>query len=272
MSITSCRLRDSKPAPPTESRRGKCQPLPPQASATEVNHGLLATDLGAAAVVARIRQSGFPMHEVVRPYAVTTLKIQEQIYLQEGSAPNFQGGLVTLCTCKHQMRGNYSAENWEAGAWVTGLTSMSESASGEQNLIYLMRVYRAYASHADLVVGLSALGLSTALAAKDSRHHALGDVMMPLKPDLLGEARFAPDSYHSPMQGHAHRQPADPNYWHKDIDYIGRACRPSLLVGDPALSFIWTKPLVRRKNPQAIRDYENWTLGRLLGELQEVPS
>lgn len=272
MSIISCRRPDSQPTPPlTVSLRGTCKPLPREFN-PEVNHGLLATDMSAAAVVARIRQSGFQMQEVVRPYAVTTLKIQKQRYWQTGSAPNFQGGLVTLCTCKHQMRGNYSAESWEAGAWVAGLTSMSESATGEQNLFYLMRVYRAYESHADLVAGLPALGLSAALAAKDSMLHDLGDVMMPLEPGLRGEARFTPDSYHPPMPGHAHRQPEDPDYWHKDIRYTGRACRPSLLVGDPALSFIWTRPLVRRKNPQAIRDYENWTLGRLLGELQEVPA
>lgn len=271
MSINSCRLPDSQPSPPTGSLRRTCQPLPRDFK-PEVNHGSLATDLSAAAVVARIHHSGYPMREIVRPYAVTTLKIRQQAYQQKGSAPNFEGGLITLCTCKHQMRGNYGAENWDAGAWVAGLTSMSESSTGEQNLFYLMRVFRAYESHADLVAGLPALGLSAALAAKDSTLHDLGDVMMPLKPGLRGEARFTPVSYHPPILGHAHRQSEDSDYWHKDIDYAGRACRPSLLVGDPALSFIWTRPLVRRKNPQAIRDYENWTLGRLLGELQEVPA
>lgn len=271
MSKTSCHQQGSHPSHLTAPRRGTCHPLSRQFE-PGFKHGFLATDLSAAAVVARVRLSGFPMHEIVRPYAVTTVTIQEKKYLQRGSAPNFGGGLITLCTCKHQMRGNYTSETWEAGAWVAGLTSMSESASGEQNLYYLMRVNQAYESHADLVAGLEALGHSAALAAKDSTLYDLGDVMMPLKPGLSGEARFNPDAYHPPIAGHVHRQLEDPDYWFKDVEYTGRACRPSLLVGDPALSFIWTKPVARRKNPQAIRDYENWTLGRLLGELEEVPA
>ena len=71
MSINSCRLPDSQPSPPTGSRRRTCQPLPRDFK-PEVNHGSLATDLSAAAVVARIHHSGYPMREIVRPYAVTT--------------------------------------------------------------------------------------------------------------------------------------------------------------------------------------------------------
>ncbi|BDT60175.1 hypothetical protein MasN3_36690 [Massilia varians] len=168
------------------------------------------------------------------------------------------------------MRGNYGIEEWNAGAWVVGLTSMSESPTGEQNLYYLMRVFQAYESHADLVTGLTSLNLGDAIAAKDSRSHDLGDVMMPLKSGLCGADRFIPALYYPPMLGHAHRQPKHLDYWHKDIDYVGRANRPPLLVGDPGLSFVWTRPVVRRRNPQAIRDYENWTLGRLLAELTEV--
>lgn len=41
---------------------------------------------------------------------------------QSGSAPNFQGGLITLCTCKHSMRAGRRVSKWP-DTWVAGLTS-----------------------------------------------------------------------------------------------------------------------------------------------------
>lgn len=33
-------------------------------------------------------------------YIVTSVKDRGGLFVQTGSAPNFQGGLITLCTCK----------------------------------------------------------------------------------------------------------------------------------------------------------------------------
>jgi hypothetical protein len=41
---------------------------------------------------------------------------------QHGSAPNFQGSCLTLCTCKHQMRTSLACPDWR-GIWVAGCTS-----------------------------------------------------------------------------------------------------------------------------------------------------
>jgi len=42
---------------------------------------------------------------LVYGYVLTTVKGDGSGgFVQTGSAPNFQGGLITLCTCKHWMR------------------------------------------------------------------------------------------------------------------------------------------------------------------------
>lgn len=47
-------------------------------------------------------------------YVVRTVKWNDvtATFEQHGSAPDFQGDLLTLCTCKHQMRTSRTAEDW----------------------------------------------------------------------------------------------------------------------------------------------------------------
>lgn len=71
-----------------------------------------------------------------------------QHFEQYGSAPNFQGGRLTLCTCKHQMRTNLGCLEWP-GTWVAGFTSR-RIHDGRHWLFYLTRVQKAYESHAGL--------------------------------------------------------------------------------------------------------------------------
>ncbi|HEY8606428.1 MAG TPA: hypothetical protein VIM12_04860 [Noviherbaspirillum sp.] len=206
----------------------------------------------------------FPGSESVRLYVVDTVKIRRAgVYEQTGSEPNFEGGLGTLCTCKHQMRSRYSTESWASGVWVLGLTGLSRWRRGEQPFYYLMRIAQAYESQADLFQALEAQGRLEVLTAKDSRTSQLGDIFAPKRP-LSNESRFKPDNYHPPMDGHAHSHADNPFGWHNDIFYDGTShTGPPLLVGDPEYTFVWTRPIVRRRNPYPIRDYEKWTLSRL---------
>lgn len=52
-------------------------------------------------------------------YVVRTVKWdhETETFEQQGSAPNFQGDVLTLCTCKHKMRESQSAEKWR-GVWL----------------------------------------------------------------------------------------------------------------------------------------------------------
>src|SRR6266550_5942511 len=70
----------------------------------------------------------------VYAYIVTTIKTTPDFQLcQTGSGPNFDGGRITLCTCKHKDRATFDPlkdqpDPWK-NVWVAGLTSKSEYPS-----------------------------------------------------------------------------------------------------------------------------------------------
>jgi hypothetical protein len=280
--MCSCRVPSSPAQPPAPQAKRSCgsnQPLVsprdiPRSSCNAPDSAVLPTgvgttrtgtirwDVSAEELLAVLNK--FPGSETVRPYVVDTVNIQRAgVYEQRGSAPNFSGGLGTLATCKHQMRSRYSAGSWSSGVWVLGLTGLSRWRHGQQPFYYLMRVAQAHESQADLVRALEAQGRQDVLAAKDSRAHQLGDIFMPKRP-LAGAERFKPENYIPPRANHVHSQPDDPLGWHNDIFYDGTShTRPPLLVGNPEYTFVWTRPVVGRRSPLPIRDYQNWTLARL---------
>lgn len=233
--------------------------------------GELKVNLTAFELKARL--AAFDRTEVVRPYVVRTVTLKGGTFRQTGSAPNFDGGIGTLCTCKHQMRSRYSVAEWTSGVWVLGFTSRGLCAPGQQTFYYLMRVRSAFESQSELVAALTAASRLDVISAKSSRTNGLGDVFVPKAPKLRGETRFNPQNYYAPLSGHVHSHESDPLYWHKDIRYgNGKRSTPALLVGDPEFTFVWTNPRVQRRNPANIRDYRNWTLSYLIDQIGEAHS
>lgn len=173
---------------------------------------------------------------------------QDKQFQQRGSGPNFQGGYITLCTCKHRMRASLPVEKWETN-WIAGFTSRSFTGSryhGRHWLFYLAQVESAYESHSELWHALSAEVRQTK-AAGNSR---LGDLYEPTH-QLNGIDCFDPSYYHTPPVAHSHHKHACDNGWRIDIDYKRKRTlkhkpkRPaSLLVGNPRLSFLWREPLL----------------------------
>lgn len=187
-----------------------------------------------------------------------------QHFEQYGSAPNFQGGRLTLCTCKHQMRTSLDCSEWP-GTWVAGFTSRRIHDSRNW-LLYLTRVRRAYESHAELWNSLPA-GIREKKSAKEN---FLGDVFAP-RGKVAGDGRFDPRRYYAPSR-HSHRRNSCDNGWHNDIDYwcSDRYGRPSLLVGDPHLTFLWDEPLIAFDKKHC-RNFKTWdSLARLLRHLRGV--
>jgi hypothetical protein len=172
-------------------------------------------------------------------YVLTTVKDAGGDFAQVGTAPNFQGGLVTLCTCKGQMRAGRDVHAWEVGdVWIAGVAGAEAGPLGTGHLFYLMRVERAFASHRDLWSWLVAHAPKAA-QAKAADRHPLGDVY---RPRDLGGDPFDPRAYVAPCRDHRH---ANDDAWHEDVNYCsiyGR--RPALLVGDPRYSFLWSEPHV----------------------------
>ena len=171
-------------------------------------------------------------------YVLTTVKDAGGTFAQVGTAPNFQGGLVTLCTCKGQMRAGRDVDAWR-DVWIAGVAGAEAGPLGKGHLFYLMRVERAFASHRDLWAWLSAHA-PEAVEAKAADKHALGDVYRPRDP---GGDPYDPRAYVPPRRDHRH---SAGGAWHEDVDYhsmYGR--RPALLLGDPKDSFLWSEPRVR---------------------------
>ena len=202
-------------------------------------------------------------------YVVRTVKLNRETtcFEQYGSAPNFQGGLLTLCTCKHQMRASQSAAAWENNIWIAGFTSRCIH-EGKHWLFYLMKVDQAFESQSELWDGMP----GKVRSAKAARTHFLGDMFEPKRPGLTGPARFSPSRYYTPPI-HAHRQRPGGTGWHNDIHYrhADRHDRqPPLLVGDPRLTFLWKEPIILL-NHDHCRDFFRWaSLQELTAQLKEA--
>lgn len=200
-------------------------------------------------------------------YVVRTVKLKPHTlgFEQHGSAPNFQGNVLTLCTCKHQMRSRRSADDW-VGVWIAGFTSRTIH-DGRHWLFYLAKVESAHDSHCDLWCSMDAATRS----AKAAHIHFLGDIFKPKSPPPTGKARFSPSRYVMPSV-HAHRQDRSDTGWHNDINYhlASKSRHPPLLVADPKRTFMWDEPMIFFAEDHC-RDYFKWSsLEELVAQLREA--
>jgi hypothetical protein len=193
----------------------------------------------------------------VYSYVVRTVKLDHESATleQHGSAPNFQGDLLTLCTCKHQMRASQSVEGWR-GIWLAGVTSRTIH-EGKHWLFYLAKIESAFDSHSDLWTGMKAASRK----AKAANVNYLGDLFQPKTPIPTADERFSPNRYVSPHL-HAHRWRDEDgwhNGWHNDISYhlADKFGHPPLLVADPRRTFIWSEPIIYFGEDHC-RNYRKW--------------
>jgi hypothetical protein len=227
--------------------------------------GLLAdnSNLPLAILANRIRKvrgSGYS-------YVVSTVNLKPNAmgFEQHGSAPNFQGEVLTLCTCKHQMRSRLSADQWQDDVWIVGFTSRTIYA-GKHWLFYLAKVESAHDSHSDL---WSRVDASTR-DAKAAHVHFLGDMFKPKTPQPTDNARFSTSWYVMPPI-HAHRKDRSDTGWHNDINYYlaSKSRHPPLLVADPKWTFLWEDPMIFFTGDHC-RDYFKWSsLHELVARLRE---
>jgi len=176
-------------------------------------------------------------------YVLSTVEFAEdkKRFVQTGSAPNFQGNYVTLCTCKRYMRSLRKVDDWE-NIWIAGFTGHK---LGQNYLFYLMQVEYAFGSFRELWKA-GALPAATK-QAKNASRNSLGDLFHPLS--NKGDD-FSVQSYEPPMEGHVHQ----PNEWHIDIEYKNQwRKRAPVLVGNPKFSFLWDQPQILFCSPRKQR-------------------
>lgn len=182
---------------------------------------------------------GQPRDEV-RVYTVKTTRFVEKSndVHHEGSGPNLEGGLATLCTCKHSMRLNHTCEDWK-GLWILGLTSRAKNRgfSGEHYLLYMMKVKAAFKSQKELYEYLK-INNRKSLQIKSVIKNCLGDVYVPAQNCTNS---FDPMMYMTPHKNHSHALDGD-TQWHEDIIYKTKFA--PLLLGDEGNTFVWPKPMI----------------------------
>lgn len=166
-------------------------------------------------------------------YVISSVRKKDGILQHYGCGPNWQGGLITLCTCKHYMRTFFEVSEWP-GTWIAGFSNV-RAGSGANVLIYMMRVKHAFESHYEL---WHALPRQVRWAkAADRKANILGDIYRPLGKTTL-KGRFKKASYHQPCLSHVHF-----DGWVKDIDYK-QYRRAAMLVGDERSSYVWSQPKI----------------------------
>ncbi|MEO7297577.1 MAG: hypothetical protein ABI042_03260 [Verrucomicrobiota bacterium] len=170
-------------------------------------------------------------------YVVKSLvKNKDGTFGQKGCAPNFQGGLITLCTCKHKDRAyppkrGLKLTTWKK-MWVAGICS--PSAFRPRGLFYLMLVERVYDSHADAWFGLNNP------VSKSASDNVFGDIYKPL---TKTSKKWKESEYVKTILGHKHNNRNDRL---RDIQwaYNNNHNHPKLLVGKPSQSYLWSKPMI----------------------------
>lgn len=190
-------------------------------------------------------------------YVIDTVKNEGGRFVHRGSGPNLQGGMITLCTCKHHMRTSLGPDEWE-GKWVAGFTGVG-AGGGRNALVYLTKVGHAFEAHHDL--WYSDRIPAETKRAKSATLNRLGDLFEPF--DELSDP-FDHRGYRPPHEAHSH---APNSAWHGDVDrtgYGGR--RAALLAGDPEYSFLWDRPTIF--SPDSIgRGYRKIALSELISQL-----
>jgi hypothetical protein len=210
-------------------------------------------DLSWASLASRIADEAGDIYA----YIMTTVVLGEDEFQQIGCGPNFQGGLLTLCTCKHRMRASLSCEEWK-DKWVAGFTSLR--CNHRHWLFYLACVEAAFASHSEL--WHSEALTPKARQEKSASKSPLGDLYRP-NGELHSAARFDPCQYHRPVRGHVHFADDLDNRWRIDINYRSKPLKlkakqpAALLVCNPQCSFVWRKPLLYVDGKWRQRNYRS---------------
>lgn len=180
---------------------------------------------------------------------------------QYGSGPNFQGGVLTLCTCKHQMRAGMTAAEWVRGYWIAGFTSRQRYAGrGRHYLVYLSRIRVACSSQYELWQQLD----PQTRRAKSSRVSPYGDLYEP-RHGWDGTRPWSSCHYLHPRTDHVHA-----DCWKSDIECEYYRRHPALLVGDPSATYLWERPRFYLDGEHE-RGSQTWAgVGDLLDSLRQV--
>ena len=185
--------------------------------------------------------------ETIYVYPHHLIKLVDGKFEQTRSGPNWEGGVLTMATCKHLLR-TYSTLEEKKVAFC-GITNKLD---GENHLMYIGVIDKMFDSNYDLNCYLSNNN-QRAMKAKLATDNRLGDVFLPVT-QLEGDDKYDSMNFDEPCDDHCRKEENDSKgdpKWIKDIEYITRnGTRPKCIVFDPVTihthpNLIWTGKLGR---------------------------
>lgn len=167
----------------------------------------------------------YPQHEIYLSDKGT--------FLQTRSGPNWQGGVLTLATCKHYLRSTRPAQGWP-GTWLAGFTP---KINGENYLLYVAQVALAFENNQLLGDHLRKYDRK-AYTAKNAFYNVVGDVYPCNGPDAYDLRNYAvhPEHVRQELKKGAPK-------WHSDINYKRPA--PVFIMG----GYLYSRPMYRVTRP-----------------------
>lgn len=167
---------------------------------------------------------------------------------QTRSSPNWDGGMVSYATCKHNMR-TYSRDTWN-GVWIGGLCP-KECANN--TLLFVGRIDQEFESNYDYSQWLRE-NKNMVWQEKRAGNNRRGDCYMPKTLLKDGEryvhSNFIEPKNHTRSVEFYDKSPGSvspfsdgkiPKWW-RDIEYLQHGRRPHTFIFNPC--FIFSKPLV----------------------------
>lgn len=183
-------------------------------------------------------------------------------FQQTRSGPNWEGGKVTMTTCKHLLR-TYKSIQGGGNVAICGVTN---KLNGENFIMYVGVVSDTFDSNYELSRYLEH-HYPEVFRIKSVKYNRLGDIFAPMY-GLDGNDRYDSLNFEEPCYDHCRKEENDSKgdpKWLKDIEYSARqSVRPKCLIVDPVTvhttpNFIWTGKLGRSgvvfKGDDAVSDF-----------------
>jgi hypothetical protein len=196
-----------------------------------------------------------PDGDIVRAFPQHQIYLEDGIFKQTRSGPNWQGGILTLSTCKHYTR---TANTEWLHTWFAGFTP--KVGCGENYLLFLARISHVFDSNYDMGWYLNRHHRKAWLQ-KIAPQSNLGDIYMPKRTPLTDRTKYNHKNYYTPV-GHV-RMEMDKKWevpkWQKDINYEAKGRRPACFLFDNVHLFkrpvfVSTRPLHRSGYKGTISD------------------
>jgi len=117
----------------------------------------------------------------LRVYTLTTVDVIDGKIHQRGSAPNFKGDVMTLSTCKHDMRSTLYKNYWNEGEknlWIAGFaksTLRKKEGFSDSILLFLGKVKQIYKTFCEAWNEFD----ENIRSEKDASQYPLGDLYKP---------------------------------------------------------------------------------------------